>query len=376
MVTEKGKVNLVLPVMIQDDKEVAAFLQAKERIERLGDKYSFPVEVGIFLNFLPGFTRKPGAFEQQLANQERYRLPIRLVETGIQRNNSLSYVPGDPTYKPGVASDLERTIEQAARLRDLDPKPLDNLVIAPHVGVMVNARIPRGNFNEPAFYSVQDFVERRDFLYQNIKQRFEELDKLAKSHGLKLGLENAYLGVVEDFSFWQRREEGKDLKGKAHDVGYQAFNDFPSLNDISGGNLVFDVNHYSAMVNLPRQFEANHDILSPEALFATMGISSWGGYFDRVGSVEDYVSRSHALHISQVNGIAVRIKKGELDVEGRDAYSRWCPEKNLISNSVYLAYLVRARERSWPVSVEEDYGLKPLNFEEADRFLEPILGNH
>jgi hypothetical protein len=261
-------------------------------------------------------------------------------------------------------------------LKDLDPRPLDNLVIAPHVGVVVNARIPRGNFSEPAFYSVQDFVERRNIIYQNVKQRFWELDKLAKSHGLKLGLENAYLGVVEDSSFWQKKEEGKDLKGKAHDVSYQVFNDFPSLNDISGGNLVFDVNHYSAMVNLPMQFDANKDILSPEALFATMGISSWGEYLNRVGNREDYVSKSHALHISQVDGIAVRIRKGELDVEGRDAYSRWRPGKNLISNSAYLDYLVRARDKSWPVSVEEDYSFKPLNFEEADRFLEPILGNH
>ena len=32
-----------------------------------------------------------------------------------------------------------------------------------------------------------------------------------------------------------------------------------------------------------------------------------------------------------------------------------------------------AIERGLPVGIEEEYSFKPLNYEEADKFLEPIL---
>src|SRR3989338_3194458 len=131
------KLEIVLPVMLHSDTEPEIFLQAKDRLEKLGRDYNVPIEVGAFLLYLPSHSRTPENFEKQVKNQERYRLPIRLVETGVQRNNALAYVLGDTTFNPEVPSDLERTIEQSARLRDLDENPVENLIVAPQVGVLI-----------------------------------------------------------------------------------------------------------------------------------------------------------------------------------------------------------------------------------------------
>ncbi len=357
-------IELTLPVMLHSDKEPPVFLEAKQRIEAIGAELGLPIKVSAFLPFLPGKSRTSEGFASQLENQRRHRLPIALVETGVQQTNALSYVPTDPTFDSNKPSDLERTIEQAARLRDLDPSPKKGLVIAPHVGVLVADSIARGDFSRPSFYSVPDFVERRERIYGAAKERFAQLSDLAKKNGLRLGIENAYLAVVEDSSFW--KDQTSTGRVQLH---YQVFNDLSSLVEISRGNVVFDAAHLAAMTNVPARFEANKGLVKPDGLFATMGISSWDEYSHKVGSASDYLERSIAAHISQTDGIGVRLKPGTED--GR----LWgCGEgPDLTSVSTYHSILKAAQERGMPVGIEQDFKFSPLTYTEADPFLRLIL---
>ena len=92
--------KIALPVMLHVDKEIAAFKEAQERLRVIGDEHGVPIEVGAFLLYLSGRSRTSEAFAKQLENQTKHRLPIRLVETGVQQANSLAYNSHDPTFKP------------------------------------------------------------------------------------------------------------------------------------------------------------------------------------------------------------------------------------------------------------------------------------
>ncbi|HLA23015.1 MAG TPA: hypothetical protein VJZ93_00585 [Candidatus Nanoarchaeia archaeon] len=358
--------QIALPLMLHFDKEIEAFLEAKDRIEILSDSYGVPTEVGAFLPFLPGHSIKSENFEKQLENERKYGIPIRLVETCIQRNNSLAYVPSDPTYNSEKPSDLGRTIDHVARLRDLDPNPRENLVVAPHVGVIVPHDLKEGDFSIPGFYSVPDFVKMRDKIIDTAESRFAGLQELGIQKGLTLAIENAYLAVVQDSSFWQTGNRTEDMdKYKMH---YEVLNDLPNLSKISRGNLVLDLAHLVAMEEIPNAFSRNN--FSPDNLFATMGISSWDEYEKRVGMQEEYMAQARAVHISQVEGIGVRLPANS---EPAQHWGGGKTLQGLIPKERFVDVLKESQRRNLPVSLELDYSFKPFTYKEADDLLEPIL---
>jgi len=355
--------QLTIPVMLHSDSEPERFLEAKDRLERLGDSYRVPIEVGVFLPYMPGSSRKSEAFEKQLANQRKYRLPIRLAETGIQRNNSLAYDSSDPTYDRKFLSQLTEVIDQVARLRDLDPSPRRELVVAPHVGILA-VPMEEGDFSKPGIYSVEDFVNLKDRLYTAAKRNFDNLSRQAAEKGLVLAIENAYPMAWENASFWQTGE-----RQGTFGPTYQAFNDLRSLLDLSNGNLVLDLAHLVSISDLPNQFARSQNHF-PDEMFKVMGIDSWDSFLLAVGKKEDYFPSTRALHISQADGVGVRVSKDSTDAMVWGGAKRLPP---LISNAEHAEVLRKAMERDLPVNIEEDYSFNPLNFLEADAFLEPIL---
>jgi len=359
-------IQLALPVMLHFEKDIEAFLNAQRRINLLGDSLGVALEVGAFLPFMPNHSREPENFEKQLKNQAKYRLPIKLVETGIQRNNALSYVPGNPTFNEDIPSDLENIIEQTAKIRDLDPKTGGELVVAPHVGVLILDSMDVGDFSRPSIYSPQDFIELRNNLYDKSKERFLELREKALELGLKLSLENAPPVTFENYEFWQK----KDLD--RYEMCYHAFNDIHSLLDISGGSLIFDAGHYAASMSVPELFERNKADSTLNSLFSVMGISLWNEYIKRIGEAEDYLAHAVSIHISHTDGIGVRLKRNS--PEG----TAWGDGRgdDLTTMKSYNNYFNVAKLNSLPIAIEEDYNLSPLTFEEADKFLEPIFRNY
>ena len=360
-----NKLQLALPVMLHSDNEPDIFRTAQERLVKLGDDCGVPLEVGAFLLYLPAKTRTPENFEKQLKNQEKHRLPIRLVETGVQRQNALSYGPSDPTYNPQVQSDLELVIEQAAKLRDLDPTASQSLIVAPHIGIIVLDSAKKGDFSKPGLYSVADFVEQRDAIYNRAKTRFAELSDKASVRGLKLAIENAYSAVFENIGYWQGVPE-------AFGMGLQVFNDFQSFIDISRGNIVLDVAHFAAMKNIPARYKQNRDVMSSDALFATLGINSWDEFEAKAGKIEDYFPKARALHLSSQDGLSIRVPAGT------EIGRRWGDgtDPDLTTMATYHQCLDEAISRGLPVAIEEAFNTKPLTYKEADAFLEPILRSY
>ena len=356
------KLQLALPVMLHANEEITQFRIAQKSLRELGDNYGVPIEVGVFSLFLPARSRSPESFKEQLKNQREHQLPIRLVETGVQRQNALSYGPLDPTFNLNIQSDLELVIDQAAQLRDLDPTAPEELVVAPHVGIIVLDSTPKGNFSKPGLYSLEDFVEKKGEIYSRARERFMELEKLASSKGLRLAIENAYSAVFENIGYWQGVSE-------EFGIGLQAFNDISSLRDISRGNLVFDLGHFAAMKEIPIRYEQNKDIIQPGSLFKTLSIGSWEEFEAKAGRVEDYLPMAHAFHVSAQDGLGIRVPQG-LEI-GR----RWGDGTgpDLTPMETYHKVLDKAISNGLPVAVEEPFSFKPLTYIEADRFLEPIL---
>lgn len=354
------KLQVTLPVMLHFEKEIETFLEAKKRLEAIGDRTGVPLEVGAFLPFMPNHSRKPESFDKQLENQKKYHLPIRLVETGVYHKNALSYAEDNPTYDFTKPSDLERTIMHVAKLRDLDLTAYGKLVVAPHMGILVIDSIKEGDFSNPSIFSFRDFMCNKEFLYQKSKAEFTRLSNIASALRLKLAIEPAHLACVENVFHYQ------DKKG-SHEMVHQVFNDLTSLLDISRGHLVLDANHLAVNRNVPARFKMNG--YDPAALFATMGISSWDEYIKRVGEVKDYLPHAHGVHISSVDGIGVRLKPGTEN--GRLWGDGTGPDTTRTAD--YNLMLRTAQERGLPVAIEQEYELKPLTYREADLFLEPVL---
>ncbi|MEK6896307.1 MAG: hypothetical protein AABX12_02505 [Nanoarchaeota archaeon] len=361
--------KITLPVMLHVDEEIAAFKQAQERLKVVGDAHGVPIEVGAFLLYLPGRSRTPEAFAKQRENQAKHRLPIRLVETGVQQANSLVYSPNNPTFRPDKLSDLERTLEQVAVLRDLDPTASGSLVVAPHVGLLVVDSLKQGDFRLPSYYSVPDFVARREQLYNTAKDRFAQLHQFGSSRGLQLALENTYSAVFENAGFWEKNPKDSALN---FGMNYQAFQDFASLKDISQGNIVLDLNHLTAMQNIPARFKRNADVISPNSLFAVLGISSWDEFTAKAGAIGDYLPYTKAFHFSPTDGLGIRVPKGSH--EG----ARWGDGTgpDLTDVKTYKLCIKTARERGLPAAIEADYAFSPLNFREADDFLAARLQDY
>ena len=106
-----------------------------------------------------------------------------------------------------------------------------------------------------------------------------------------------------------------------------------------------------------------------------MGITSWEEYIARVGEAKDYLSYLHAMHISPVDGIGIRLEPGTEagrmwgDGTGPDTTSR----------ETYKLLLDEAHRRNLPVAVECEYitpRKKIVDYLEADAFLETVLRNY
>ena len=358
-----SNLRITLPVMMHFDAEIETFLAAKKRLEVLGEKTGVPLEVGAFIPFMPNHARKPENFEKQIKNQEKHKLPIWLVETGIYHTNAISYSPGNPTYDSSKPSDLERVIDQSARLRDLDPTAPKNLIVAPHVGIFVLESLSKGDFSHPSLYSVPDFVGLRESLYRQTKENFASLKTKATSLDLQLAIESSHLAAFENIWSWQKEERQPEMD-------YQVFNDLSSLTELSGGNIILDANHLAVNRNVPGRFKANN--YDPAALFATMSINSWEEYAKKVGQVQDYLPHVHGLHISHVDGMGVKLKpgtkNGKLWGDGTGPDTTSAADYNLL--------LRTAQQRNWPVAIEQEFDLKPLTYQEADKFLEPVLKDY
>lgn len=362
------RLKIALPLMIHQVSEIEAFNEAKKCLIDLGEETGVPLEVGAFLVYLPGSSRTPEALARQVQNQTKNRLPIFLVETGVQQANALSYGPADPTYKSARVSDLETTLEQAARLRDLDPCPQSKLVVAPHVGILVVDSLAQGDFSLPSFYSLPDFKARRNELYERARSRAEKLGDQAEKSGLLLAIENTFSAVVENAGFWEKRPRDPELN---FGINYQAFQDITSLLEISRGELVLDVNHLTAMQAIPDRFRRNEDTAS-DTLFAVLGINSWGEFKSQAGTLQDYLPYTRAFHLSPVDGLGIRVPRNT------EIGKRWGDGTgpDLIDKKTYNHCLTQAIKEGLPVAIEVDYSFNPLTFKEAVQFLEPILRDY
>ena len=92
------KLQINLPVMLHFEKEIKAFNEAGDRLRSIGEKYGVQVNMGAFLPFMPKSSRTPENLTKQIENQKKYHLPVKIAETGVYHQNSLSNVSGDPTY--------------------------------------------------------------------------------------------------------------------------------------------------------------------------------------------------------------------------------------------------------------------------------------
>ncbi len=363
----KGKLQLALPVVLNNESEPIAFLAAKERIEALAGKFNVPVEVGAFLAFMPGFARNPANFEKQVENQKKHRLPIRLVETGVQGNNSLAYIPEDPTYNLNMSSQLESVIIQAARLRNLDPTAPERLVIAPHVGVQTvvgyngNVPIAKGDFSIPGVYSPEDFEEQEDKIHNRVQENFNKLETIGRKLGLQLAIENAPPIEVKN----NHLRPGLNYH-------LLPFNERDELDSISNGSLVLDVSHLAISNFTPDQIIGNNAVQGERALFEMMNINNWVAYRNLIGKAESYFPSVKALHMSQASGIGFDLPSGP-------EYDKWGGKgtgEGLLSMQDFHKYFDFARRNNLPISVEEVYDTKNLTYLEADRFLEPIFASY
>jgi hypothetical protein len=365
--------SINLPVLLQFGKEVEAFRKAKDRIEELGSSVGVPIEVGAFSIFMPKPARTEKGYEAQFESQKKNRLPIRIVETGIYGSNALSYTRGSETYKLGRPSNQEDVLDQTARLRDLDQTAPERLVVAPHIGIFVSESVEEGNLKNPALYSVQDFLKNRKDILDRSKETFTGLEKRATELGLRLALEMSSPANYETIGDWENEQATSERTGKEsnNSLVYKPFEVLRPLMQVSGKSIVLDAGHIGASRNIETRFTANDQ--SPDKLFEMMNVSSWGEFNRGVGTNEDYLPRTHGIHISPTDGIGVRLEGTE---EGR----LWGDGtgQDLTSMSDYMLLLRTAIDKDLPIAVEPEFNFKPSNgepfaFKEADAFLEPIL---
>lgn len=364
-----NKLQLVLPVVLNNESEPKAFLEAKRRIEELAGKYDVPVEVGAFLAFMPGFARNPANFEKQKENQIRFRLPIRLVETGVQGNNSLAYGPEDPTYNPEIPNQLESTIRHAAQLRDLDTTASGKLVVAPHVGVQTVERYKKGvggierrDFSRLGVYPPEDFQEQEDEIYARAKKTFDRLETIGNGLGLELAIENVPPIEVKF----------NHLKLQGLHYHLLPFNGLKTLRNLSNGKLVLDASHLAIANNTPRQIIENKAILGRRALFGMMHITNWDEYVQAISRTEEYLPNLRAIHISQASGMGFDLPEGEeFDIWGGKGTGN-----GLLTNAYIHSLFDFARVNNLPVSIEEVLDTKNLTYREVDKFLEPIFRDY
>ena len=222
--------ELGLPVMLhKEQEEILPFLKAKDRIEALGESQGIPIKVSAFLYYFPKALSE-GNRSLQIKNQRTYKLPIIHAQTPNYGENCLAYDSDEKRFeKEGL---LETTITHCAVLRDISGQ-VESFDIDTHPGTVIDNH-PL-NLTIPCVYPLEEFLEKREVLLQKSTERFAQLSELAGRYGLGMALENS---ISVFFA-----QQFNDLFPRIH---FMPFVDFPSIMQISGGNLTFDSAHWGS----------------------------------------------------------------------------------------------------------------------------------
>lgn len=350
-----NKMVVGLPVMLQYEGEIEAFLKAKERIEGLGEKRDFPLDVNVFL-FYNDRALSPENRDRQIRNQNRYHLPIVHSQTPIMNHNSLSYDDAESERFGGKQGFLETAIEQTAELVSLSSNKGYPVKVDTHIGISVLPDLKEEN-PEPGNYSVGYFCEHRQELLEKSRNRFRELDAKAKAKGLAMVLENAFPAV------YHGRAYPRDSVG----LVYLPLNQLGYLKHVSDGKLNLDISHWGAATDVINKLEENGFDRELDILFHIEQVSSRGEYFGKILPFTSYLNFVKTLHLSNSTGIGSR-----LSPELRGKWGDDGTVEGIVSQENMIYLMEFARDNKIPAMIEVDYDIKniPTNhFIEADTFL-------
>ena len=345
--------TLGLPVMLHDEKEIVAFLEAKERIEAYGDTLGMPFNVGAFLYF----TEKALSFEKradQSVNQKHYKLPLVHAQTPIQLANSLAY---DKTEhrRHGRIGWLETCLRHCAELRrDDSNRYKTHMDVDTHVGAIVLDEPT----NMPCVYSMPEYLARKDAIKASIGERFDQLHIFAEQLRLGFVVENSITACVSPTP----ASKGKPV------MHYFPFNNFADLQTITNGNMTFDVGHWAASKSAATQLR---DRPERHRVFEMEGIESWEQYLESHGAYNTYLYAAKVIHLSNVTGLGVHLQPDLESLWGKDG-----TVEGLIPRADLVRTVTAARERNVPVIMEMDYDIMriPQNkYLEADKMLQYIF---
>ncbi len=352
-----GKLTIGLPVMLHQEKEIQAFLAAKERIEKIGNGRGHVLDVGAFLFFVPP-AMKEEALEKQLENQQKYAIPIVHAQSTFQSKHCLGFSSKqDP--ESGDKDLINLVVNHVAALRAYDPIkfPVD---ISVNVGIYLCRR--EIDPKSPVIYTLDEFLPQRDALYERSFTKFSQLEKLAQSLDLGVAIEN---GITACFAPHIK------LKDKTPTVFAHPFNDFASLVALSDGKLVLDAAHWAGTHSVPEYFERNKMHEDIKMLFALEGIHSWGEYHSRHPALNEYFPYTRAFHISNATGPGIFL--GENDAK------KWGDAgtiEGIVPREDFHAIVNYAKQHRRPLIMEVDYDLAKISenqFREADEMIEYML---
>ncbi|MBI2632405.1 hypothetical protein HYW75_05355 [Candidatus Pacearchaeota archaeon] len=153
--------NVGLPVMLQSEPEIQAFLRAKERIENYGQSIGQPLNVGVFLFYLP-FALKDENRERALENQSKYHVPILHAQASFQLKHNLVFSRNQDSSLEGRKDLLDTVIVQTAELKEHDTSkfPVD---VDFNVGAYLCRQIPEKR-PVPFIYSIDEILPQREEL--------------------------------------------------------------------------------------------------------------------------------------------------------------------------------------------------------------------
>ena len=353
--TNNKAMKMALPVMLHSEEEIKSFYVAKSRIEKSMQEKGIPSEVGVFNYMIPRF-QIPDKRNAQLRNQEKYSLPIFHTELPIMDQYSLIHY-GEEEELFGIRGGLVEAIEHAAKLIELSPTvPASD--IDTHAGVFVYPGLTEDH-PAPGSYSVKGFLQNRDKILEQVKERFEFLNAVAGKYGLRLTLENEPLANFEPAKVFGGRPA----------LMYKPLSTPKALKYISNGVQTFDINHFGATKNVLKRMQLNG--IDPKALFQVFDINSWGEYVEKFTDKSAYLSKNTiAVHVSNTKGIGVHLTNQE-DIRkwGADGTNN-----GIIPREELLSIMNFANQRDIPSVIEVDYNFKKIDFKEADNFLEYIFG--
>lgn len=352
-------IKVALPVMLQYEKEIQAFQEAKPRIENLLETKGYKAEVGAFL-YMNRNCMKPESKKAQIKNQSKYKLPLFHAQLPIGYDYSL--VPNISGQKP-FSYATKRNLNSATRFAttllshsssDFTPS------LDVHTGVFAFPESNDHNFHAGAF-SIEGYISYQTLIENAAIYRFKELQKLSKKEGIELLLENEPLSNVEDSL--AHKNEGPQLI-------FKPFGNPEIITKISGRYTTFDANHFAATLNVPERFKLNN--IDSTSFFNIFGISSWRDYTQKFCNVNSYLNEStKAIHLSNTQGIGVRLEGEDKTKWGADGTS-----EGTLTKGQLRSFFNFGAKHNIPIALEVDYDIKniPKNkFSEADSFLNYIL---